>query len=49
MEFSICIWQNYKKIGPILAIKSKEFNYQNVTKNLINDLPAIKKTLRSPA
>ena len=21
-----------KKIGPILAIKSKEFNYQNVTK-----------------
>ena len=35
-----------KKIGPILAIKSKEFNYQNVTKNLINDLPAIKKNIK---
>ena len=30
VEFSVCSWQNNKKIGPILAINNKDFEYQDV-------------------
>ena len=39
MELSLCCWPNNKKIGPILAIKSKDFNHQYVAENLIKDIP----------
>ena len=35
MELSICSWQNYKKIGPILAIKNDEFYQDYVAEKLI--------------
>ena len=39
MEFSIRRGQNDKKIGPILAINSEDFNQQYVTEKLIKNLP----------
>ena len=43
MEFSLCCWQNNKKIGPILAINNKDFNYNMLLKKLIKNLPRRKK------
>ena len=34
MEFSVCSWQNNKKIGPILAINNKDFNSQYVVEKI---------------
>ena len=39
MEFSIRSGQNNKKIGPILAINTKDFNNQYVAEKLIKNLP----------
>ena len=38
MEFSLCCRQNNKKIGPILAIKSKDFNTHYVAEKLTRDI-----------
>ena len=34
MEFSLYSWQNYKKIGPILAINNDEFYNDHVAEKL---------------
>ena len=45
MEFCLCSWQNNKKIGPILAINSEDFNQKYVVKKLIKGLPLEQKSI----
>ena len=45
MELGICSRQNNKKIGPILAIKSNDFN-QYVAEKLIKNLPKETKNIK---
>ena len=44
--FRLCCGQNNKKIGPILAIKNKDFNNQHVVKKLIKNLSPEKKIIQ---
>ena len=46
MELCICCWQNYRKIGPILAIKSDEPNITMLLKKLIKDYPTKKNSCK---